>query len=86
VEPGEHHGVHQGPGQGWRGDVVVEDMVGESIALQGEEDLPPTARVVGRRRVQHDGHEGPNVVETGSLRVVGDDVVGVESRGEGCFK
>jgi hypothetical protein len=83
VEPGEHHGVHQGPSRGWRSDDVVEDVVDESIVSQGEEDLPPPARVVGGRRVQHDGHEGPDVVETGSLCVEGSDVVGVESRGEG---
>jgi hypothetical protein len=53
VEPGEDHGVHQGPGRGrWGGDVV------EGVAPQGEEDLPPPARVVGGRRVQNDGHEG----------------------------
>jgi hypothetical protein len=62
VEPGEEHGVHQGPGQGWRGGNVVEDMVIEGVASQGDEDLPSPARVVGGRRVQNDGHEGPDVV------------------------
>jgi hypothetical protein len=85
MEPGEHDGVHQGPGRRRRGDVVVEDVVGESVASQGEVELPPPARVVGGRRVQHNGHEGPDVVETGSLRMKGDDVVGVESRGDGCL-
>jgi hypothetical protein len=61
VEPGEDHGVHQGPGRGRRGDDVVEDMVVEGVAPQGE-DLPSPARVVGGRRVQNDGHEGPDVV------------------------
>jgi hypothetical protein len=43
-------------------DDVVEDVVVEGVALQGEEDLPAPAGVVGGRRVQNDGHEGPNVV------------------------
>jgi hypothetical protein len=49
----------------------------------GEEDLSPAARVVGGRRVPHDGHERPDVVESDGLCVEGGDVVGVESRGEG---
>jgi hypothetical protein len=57
VEPGEDHGVHQGPGPGRRGGDVVED-----VAPQGEKDMPPPARVVGGRRVQNDGHEGPDVL------------------------
>jgi hypothetical protein len=47
VEPGEDHGVHQGPGWGRRGGDVVEDVVVEGVATQGEEDLPLPARVVG---------------------------------------
>jgi hypothetical protein len=62
VEPGEDHGVHQGPGWGRRGGDVVEDVVIEGVAPQGEEDLPPPARVVGGHRVQNDGHEGPDVL------------------------
>jgi hypothetical protein len=46
VEPGEHHGVHQGPGRGRRGGNVVKDVVVEGVAPQGEEDLPSLARVV----------------------------------------
>jgi hypothetical protein len=62
MEPGEDHGVHQGPGLGrWGGD-VVEDVVVEGVAPQGEKDLPPPVRVVGGRRVQNDGHEGPDVL------------------------
>jgi hypothetical protein len=82
VEPREHHTVHQGPGRGRRGLDVIEDVVSESIAPKSEEGLPSPTRVVGGRRVQHDGHEGPDVVEFGSLCVEGGDVVGVESRGE----
>ena len=51
MEPREHHGVHQGSGRGRRGDDVIEDVVGKSIAPQGEEDLPPPARVVRGRHV-----------------------------------
>jgi hypothetical protein len=40
VEPGEHHGVHQGPCRGQRGGDVVKDVVVEGVAPQGEEDLP----------------------------------------------
>jgi hypothetical protein len=42
-----------------------------------EEDLPPPTRVVGGCRVQHDGHEGPDVVKSGGLCVEGGDVVDV---------
>jgi hypothetical protein len=62
VEPGEHHGVHQGPGRGRWGDDVVEDVVGKTTATKDEKDLPPPTRVVGECRVQDNGHEGPNVV------------------------
>jgi hypothetical protein len=62
MEPGEDHRVYQGPGRGRRGGDVVEDVVVEGVALQGVEDLPPPARVVGGRRVQNDGHEGPDVL------------------------
>ena len=43
-------------------DEVVEDVVDKSIPPKREEDLPPPTRVVGGRRVQHGGHEGPDVV------------------------
>jgi hypothetical protein len=85
VEPGEHHGVHQGPGRGRRGGNIVKDVVVEGVESQGEEDLPSPARVVGGRRVQNDRHEGPNVVNSNGLRVEGGDVVGVESRGVGSL-
>jgi hypothetical protein len=47
------------------------------------EDLTPPTRVLGGCRVQHNGREGLNVVHLGSLSVESDDVVGVESKGEG---
>jgi hypothetical protein len=62
VEPVEDHGVHQGPSSGRQGGDVVEDVVVEGVAPQGEKDLPPPARIVGGRQVQNDGHEGPNVL------------------------
>jgi hypothetical protein len=40
VEPREHRTVHQVLGRRRRGDDVVEDVVGESIVLKSEEDLP----------------------------------------------
>jgi hypothetical protein len=62
VEPGEDHGVHQGPGRGrWTVD-VIEDVVVEDVAPQGEEDMRSPARVVGGHWVQNNGHEGPDVV------------------------
>jgi hypothetical protein len=60
VEQGEHHG--RGLGRGRRGNDVVEDVVSESIAPKGEEDLPSPTRVVGGCWVQDDGQEGPDVV------------------------
>jgi hypothetical protein len=92
MEPGEHHGVHQGPGWGRRGGEVVKDVVVEGLALQGEEDLPAPARVVRGRQVHNNGHKGPDVVKSDGLRLVGRGVVGVKSSGKmglgsrrGCF-
>lgn len=82
VKPREHHVVHQGPRRRWQGDDVVEDVVSKSVAPKGEEDLAPLMRVVVGHRVQHDGHKGPNVVESCGLCMEGSDVVGVESGGE----
>jgi hypothetical protein len=83
LEPREDHIVHQVPGRRRWGDDVVEGVVGESIAPKSEEDLPLPTMVVGGCRVQHDGQEGPDVVESGSLGVEGGDVVDIESRGAG---
>jgi hypothetical protein len=60
--------------------VVVEDVVGDNIPPK-REDLPPPTRVVGGHRVQHDGHEGSDVVQPGGLSVERGDVVSVESKG-----
>ena len=46
VKPREHHVVHHGPRRRWQGDDVVEDVVSESIAPKGEEDLTSSTRVV----------------------------------------
>jgi hypothetical protein len=61
-------------------DEVVEDVVDKSIPPKREEDLPPPTRVVGGRRVQHGGHEGPDVGQPSVLSVESGDVVIVESR------
>jgi hypothetical protein len=79
VEPQEDHVVHLVPRWRQRGDEVVEDVVGESIPPKCENDLSLTTRVVGGRRVQHNGHEGSNVVNPDGLSVEG----GVESGGGG---
>jgi hypothetical protein len=52
-------------------------------APKGEDHLSAPARVVGGRWVQHDGHEGPNVVNPSDLGVECGDGVGVESGGMG---
>jgi hypothetical protein len=82
MEPGEHHTVHQAPG--WRqwGDEVIKDMISEGISPKCEEDLTPSTRVVGGRRVQYDGHEGHDVVQPGGLSVKSGDMVGVKSGGK----
>jgi hypothetical protein len=85
MEPGEDHGVHQGLGPGRLGGDIVEDVVVEGVAPQGEKDLPPPARVVGGCRVQNDGHEGPDVLQSGRLGVESGDVVSIESRGVGSL-
>jgi hypothetical protein len=68
-------------------------VVVEGVASQGGEDLPSPARVVRGRWVHNNGHKGPDVVKSDGLRVVGYDVVGVESSGKmglgsrrGCFQ
>jgi hypothetical protein len=59
-------------------------VVGESISPK-RENLPPPTRVVGGRRVQHNGHKGPDVVESDDLSVESGDVVDVETMGGlGC--
>jgi hypothetical protein len=64
---------------------IPEELFLEGVAPQGEEDLPSPARVVGRYRVQDNGDEGLDVVETGGLGVESGDVVGVESKGMGSL-
>jgi hypothetical protein len=43
------------------------------------------AGVVGRRRIQHYGHEGSDVVQTSGLSVESSDEVGIEVRVEGVL-
>jgi hypothetical protein len=54
-------------------------VVGESVPPKREKDLSLPTRVVGGCRVQHNRHEGPNVVHPTGLSVESGDVVGVES-------
>jgi hypothetical protein len=59
-------------------------VVGESV-LPKRKDLTPPTRIVGGRRVQHNGHKRLDVVRSGGLSVERGDVVGVESKGGlGC--
>jgi hypothetical protein len=59
-------------------------MVSEGEPPKGEDHLSMPARVLGGRRVQHDGREGPYVVNPGGLGVeCGDAVSSVESGGMG---
>jgi hypothetical protein len=83
VEQKEDHTVHLVPQWRQRGDEVVEDMVGEGVPPKRENHLSPPTRLVGGRWVQHNGHEGPNVVHPDSMSVEGGDGVGVEFRGVG---
>jgi hypothetical protein len=59
------------------------DVVSEGEAPKGEDHLSTPARVVGGRRVQHDGHEGPYVVNPCGLGMESGDGLGVESGGMG---
>jgi hypothetical protein len=56
-------------------------VVSKGEASKGEDHLSAPARVVGGRRVQHDGHEGPCVVNPSGLGMECGDGVGVESGG-----
>jgi hypothetical protein len=86
VEPREDNAVHEAPGARWRSVVVDEDVIVEDESPQCEEDLSSPTGVVGRRRIQHRGQEGPDVVQSYGLSVEGSDEVGVEVRGEGVVQ
>jgi hypothetical protein len=62
---------------GTAGDEIVEDVVGESV-LPKREDLALPMRVVGVRLVQHNRHEGPDVVHSSVLSVESGDVISIE--------
>jgi hypothetical protein len=66
--------------------VVDEDVIVEDEPPQREEDLSSPMGVVGRRRIQHHGHEDPDVVQFCSLSVESSDEVGVEVRGKGVLR
>jgi hypothetical protein len=62
VEPREDNAVHEAPGARRRSVVVDEDVVVKDEPPQHEKDLSSPMGVVGRRRIQHHGHESPDVV------------------------
>ena len=65
--------------------MVDEDVIVEDEPPQREKDLSSPPGVVGGRRIQHHGHEGPDVVQAGGLSVESNDEVGVDVRGEGVL-
>jgi hypothetical protein len=85
VEPREDNVVHEAPGARRRSVVVDEDVIVEDEPPQREKNLSSPPGVVGRRRIQHHGHEGPDVVQAGGLSVESSDEVGVEVRGVGVL-
>jgi hypothetical protein len=60
-------------------------VVGWGVSLKRENHLSPPTRVVGGRRVQHNGYKGPNVVNLDGLSMEGGDGVVVESGGVGSL-
>jgi hypothetical protein len=86
VEPREDNAVHEAPGARRRSVVVDEDVIVEDEPPQREKDLSSPTGVVGRRRIQHHGHEGPDVVQSSGLSVESSDEVGVEVRGKGVLR
>jgi hypothetical protein len=58
-------------------------VVGWGVSLKRENHLSPPTRVVGGRRVQHNGYKGPTVGNLGGLSMEGGDGVDVESGGVG---
>jgi hypothetical protein len=83
VEPREDNAVHEAPGARRWSVVVDEDVIVEDEPPQREKDLSSPAGVVGRRRIQHHGHEGPDVVQTCGLSVESSDEVSVDVGGGG---
>jgi hypothetical protein len=71
---------------GTRGDGVIEDMVSAGEPPEGEDHLSAPARVMGGLWVQHNGHEGPYVVNPSDQGVEGRDGVSVESGGMGRLR
>jgi hypothetical protein len=86
MEPREDNDVHEAQGARRWSVVVDEDVIVEDEPPQREKDLSSPAGIVGRRRIQHHGHEGPDVVQTSGLSVESSDEVGVEVRGEGVLQ
>jgi hypothetical protein len=86
VEPREDNVVNEAPGARRRSVVVDEDVIVEDEPPQREKDLSSPTGVVGRRRIQHHGHEGLDVVQSSGLSVESSDEIGVEVRGEGVLR
>ncbi|KAG8076093.1 hypothetical protein GUJ93_ZPchr0006g45801 [Zizania palustris] len=64
---------------------IGEDVAGESIAIQGEEnEIAPPIVVIGQR-IKDNGHKGPDVLHVGGLGMeIGDDG-GFEGSGVVCW-
>jgi hypothetical protein len=73
VEPREDNAVHEAPGGRWRSVEVVEDVIDEDVLPQCEKDLSSPTGAVGGRRIQHNEHEGPDVVQSGGLSMESSD-------------
>jgi hypothetical protein len=53
-QPGEDDGIHAAPGRDIKVDRIRDDIRGEGVALEGEEDEVAPAVVVQRERIQDD--------------------------------
>jgi hypothetical protein len=76
--------LHAVPGKIIDGRSVEEDVVGEFIVLQGEQNLIVSAGVACRRRVQNSREKRANVLYPASLSVEHGDDRGITRRGWGC--
>jgi hypothetical protein len=65
--------------------MVDEDVIVKDEPPQREKDLSSPTGVVGRRRIQHHGHESLDVVQASGLSVESSDEIGIEVRGVGVL-
>jgi hypothetical protein len=68
-QPREDDSIHAAPGRDVGVGRIRDNMRGEGVALEGEEDEVAPAVVVRRERIQDDRHKCPDVLDIGSLRV-----------------